>query len=207
MKRIGGKTALCMLAIMILAAAPASTKRVTDSEIHIPGLDAVIDYSGWHFTEDERFLRKVKKFTSELDKSGIIKVAVDDIGVQFFLFEKPIGTPVLFNTNINFIIDSKVSPQTTLKDYISLSKNNYDIFFKKHELRNEEFLAINGFNCGLLEVYADQEVGYKTFHLASCCLVTEKDNRFYIFTGTSLEEEYPQKRKEFMKVFRSLRPE
>jgi hypothetical protein len=197
--------ALVMLLVPALIAAPACRKKASGSEIYIPGLCAIIDYSGWHFTEDARFIGKVKKITSGLDASGLIKAAVDDIGVQFFLFEKPVGTAVLFNTNISFIIDSAAAPGTTLKDYVTLSRNNYGIFFKKHALRNEEYLSINGFNCALLETFAAQDVGDRTFNIASCCLITEKEGRFYVFTGTSLKDEYPAKRKKFIKVFDSLR--
>jgi hypothetical protein len=192
-----------LLTLLINNNDPAVKKNI----VFIEGLNCFIDFNTWHYSDDQKLIGKVKTIAKESDQTGIIKATIDDIGIQFFLFENEIGTPGEFNTNINLVVQdiSKYPGIKSVKDYIDLTVNQLPIAFNNVKIVDTKTRNINGYECGIIEADYDQKIGYKNFSLSLISMTILQDNKAYVFTGTMLQKYFEIKKPIIEKILYSIK--
>lgn len=201
-----GKLVAMSLFVLVLLGSTAEQK-VRSTVIAIKELDGSLDFYNWHFSDDQKLIGRVKNIVREIDKSGVMKAAIDDYGVQFFLFENEIGAPVEFNTNINLLVqDISMYPGIkTIRDFITISINEMPIVLNNVKVINSTVRNIGGYECGIIEATYDQQLGYKSFPLYMISMSIVKDKRAFIFTGTALQSMVNAKKPLFEKILFSIK--
>lgn len=201
-----GKMFVMSLSVLLLLG-NAAEQKLKNSIISIKELDGRLDFYNWHYSDDQKLIGRVKTVVKEIDKSGVMKASIDDFGIQFFLFENEIGTPVEFNANINLLVqDVSMYPGIkSVKDYIDVSINEMPIILNNVNLIDKKIRNIGGYECGIIEATYEQNIGYKTFSLYMISMSILKDKRAFVFTGTTLRNMAEAKKPLLEKILFSLK--
>jgi hypothetical protein len=175
--------------------------------IYIEGLNGYLNFYNWSYSDDQNLIGKVKTIVKETDQTGIIKASIDDLGIQFFLFENELGTPEEFNTNINLVVEdiSKYPGIKSIKDYITISINQLPILFTNVKVLDTKIRNINGYECGIFEANYEQKVGYKNFSLSLISMSILQNNKAYVFSGTTLQKHFNVKKPIIEKILFSIK--
>lgn len=166
--------------------------------VEIPSLGLGLDYKNWNFSDDPKLINQAEQIASNSDNSDTIKKALEVVGINFFLFEYPQGSPEVktFNTNINYTMEdlSKQPREFTLDDYIAAITGLYPSVFQKYEMTNPPKKSkIHGIESALLESRFEQSINGKNLKLHNYQRIFIVNQKAHVFTGTFLETDIQSK--------------
>ncbi|PKA02471.1 hypothetical protein CH375_22885, partial [Leptospira ellisii] len=99
---------ISILSFTVSSSCKKSLKESPNSKvIEIPSLNLSLNYEGWHYGDNPELIHQAQQLAAEGDQSGTIKKALEVAGINFFLFEYPVGSPEAspFNTNVNYAVE------------------------------------------------------------------------------------------------------
>ncbi|XDD50484.1 hypothetical protein AB3N59_01355 [Leptospira sp. WS92.C1] len=196
MKRpnIGIFSLIAIAVILNCACKKAQSVDPNSRLIQIPSLGLSLNYEGWIYNDNPNMINQAQELISESDNSGTIKKALEVAGINFFLFEHPVGSPesMPFNTNINYTVEdlSNQPRKISLDDYISAATGLYPTVFQKYEMiKPPKKSKVHGMESALLESKFEQPLGNQILKLHNYQLVFIVNQKAHVFTGTFLHKE------------------
>ncbi|TGK32773.1 hypothetical protein EHQ12_12620 [Leptospira gomenensis] len=198
---------ILLLTFAVSISCKKSLKESHNSKIvEIPALNLSLNYEGWHYGDNPELIHQAEELAAEGDQSGTIKKALEVAGINFFLFEHPVGSPEAFpfNTNVNYAVEdlSRQPRNITLDQYISAVTGYYPTVFQKYEMiQQPKKTKIHGMESALLESRFEQTFGERNLKLHNYQLVFILNKKAHIFTGTFLEKDLGSKGSKILDLF------